>query len=94
MKANTNPSALELGVLGLDSLRENHYHNHNHYNQITLKANTKPSGLELKAEVAPEEDWPVCEDSLKARTNPSGLELNMEMPALLLLTPVSGPDNI
>ena len=68
LKAKTKPSALELGVLGLDS----------------LKANTNPSGLELKAEMAPEDDWPVWDDSLKAKTNPSGLELNIEMPALLL----------
>jgi len=41
LKAKTNPSGSELGVLGLDS----------------LKANTNPSGLELKADIGPDDDW-------------------------------------
>ena len=41
LKAKTNPSGSELGLLGLDS----------------LKANTNPSGFELKADIGPDDDW-------------------------------------
>ena len=67
MKANTNPSGVELATLGLEEA------------EGLANANTNPSGTELPT--LPPEDG-VSKELTKARTNPSGLELSMEPPEL------------
>ena len=86
VKANTNPSGVELATLGLEEA------------EGSPNANTNPSGIELPT--LPPEDG-VSNELTKARTKPSGLELPMEPPELnelelgyvmvVLVTPLSMP---